>query len=84
MPGSLGTVLQLVALGTIERLGSILVHFSWGILVVVAAASRRTKYFLVALPMGLVDFLVPFAPSLGLPEFEGIAFGLVVCRRNRR
>jgi hypothetical protein len=78
LPGSWGGVLELVALGTVERVGSILVHFSWGILVVVAAASRRARYLLVALPMGFVDFLVPFAPSLGLPAFEGIAFGLAL------
>ena len=74
--GSLGQVLALVALGTLERGSSVLAHFSWGILVVVAAASGRSRYLLAALPMGLIDFLVPFAPLMSLAQFEGIVFAL--------
>jgi ribosomal protein S27AE len=76
--GSLGQVLQLMALGTLERGSSILAHFSWGILVVVGAASKKERYLLAALPMGLIDALVPFASSVSLAEFEGIVFALSV------
>jgi len=76
--GSFGQVATLVALGTLERVSSVLAHFSWGILVVVAAATRQVRYLAVAVPMGLVDFLVPFAPGLGLVEFEGLIFLLSV------
>ena len=72
--GSPSEVLWLVALGTLERVSSILVHFSWGILTVVAAASGKMKYLFAAFPMGFVDALVPFAPSLGLATFELIVF----------
>jgi hypothetical protein len=76
--GSVGQVLQLVALGSLERVSSILIHLSWGVLVVVAAASKKARYLMVALPMGFVDFLVPFAPSITLVEFEAIVFALAV------
>ena len=74
--GSLSQVLQLVALGTLERASSVLIHFSWGILTVVAAFSTKRWYLYVALPMGFMDALVPFAPSLGLPAFEFVVFAL--------
>jgi hypothetical protein len=76
--GSLGQVAELVALGTLERASSIIAHFSWGLLVLVAAASQRVRFLLIALPMGLVDFLVPFAPSISLAEFEAVVFGLAL------
>jgi hypothetical protein len=76
--GSVVHVVAWVALGTLERVSSVLLHFSWGILVVVAAASNRVKFLLAALPMGLVDFLVPFAPSLPLWEFETAVFALAL------
>ena len=74
--GSWGEVAGLVALGTLERTSSILAHFSWGFLVVVAAASGRRRYLAAAAPMGLVDFRVPFALSLGPVEFETLVFAL--------
>jgi hypothetical protein len=74
--GSVETIAGLVVLGTLERVSSILAHFSWGLLVVAAAASRRSRYLLLALPMGLIDFLVPFASTISLAEFEGIVFAL--------
>ena len=76
--GSPGQVLQLVALGTLERVSSIIAHFSWGILCMIAAATKKTKYLVVALPMGFIDFLVPFAPSMSLVAFELIVFSLSV------
>jgi hypothetical protein len=72
--GSLAYVLQSVALGTLERVSSILAHFSWGILTVVAVFTKKNKYLAVALPMGLIDFLVPFASSMNLLAFELMVF----------
>lgn len=34
------------------------------------------RYFLIALPMGLVDFFVPFAAGLGILVFESLIFVL--------
>ena len=69
-------VLPLVGYGTLERLSSLLFHFSWGYLCLLAAYVRTRRYFLLALPMGLVDFLVPFAGSLGILVFESLIFAL--------
>jgi hypothetical protein len=69
-------VLLHVGLGVLERVSSLLFHFSWGYLCVVAAAFRKKKYFYLALPMGLVDVLVPFAETIGLVKFELLIFGL--------
>jgi len=66
--------LESVALGTMERTSSILIHFAWGYLCVMAAVRKRRRLFLVALPMGFVDFLVPFASSIGLVGFETLVF----------
>jgi hypothetical protein len=69
-------VLPLVGYGTLERLSSLLFHFSWGYLCLLAAYVRTRRYFLLALPMGLVDFFVPFAGSVGIPVFESLIFVL--------
>jgi hypothetical protein len=63
-----------VVWGTLERVSSILGHFAWGYLCVVAACLHKKKYFLYALPMGFLDFLVPFAPLMPIYEFELIVF----------
>jgi len=63
-----------VALGTLERLSSIMIHFAWGYLCLMAAAYGKRRLFLFALPMGLVDFLVPFANAIGIGVFEGAVF----------
>jgi len=65
-----------VAYGTLERVSSILIHSAWGYLCFVAAYLHKKRLFLIALPMGLVDFLVPFAENLGIPLFETIVFAL--------
>lgn len=72
--GSASDVLGLVALGTLERISSIIFHFSWGILTVIAATSKKLKYLVVALPMGFIDFLVAFASSMSIVAFELIVF----------
>lgn len=63
-----------VFLGILERVSSIILHFAWGYLVVVAAVLHKKKYLLMALPMGLVDFFVPYAGSVPLWAFEGLIF----------
>jgi len=67
-----------VLAGTVERISSVMVHFAWGYLCILAVVHRKRALFLVALPMGLVDFLVPFAPVLGIATFEGVVFCISV------
>ena len=67
-----------VVAGVVERISSILIHFSWGYLCMIAAFFRKRRYFAIALPMGFVDFLVPFASSLGTALFEAIVFVLSI------
>jgi hypothetical protein len=68
--------LPLVGFGVLERISSLLIHFSWGYLCVVATCFHKKQYFLLALPMGLIDFFTPFAQMLTLPVFESLIFGL--------
>jgi len=62
--------LPLVGYGLLERVSSLLFHFSWGYLCLLVACLHKKNYFLLALPMGLVDFFVPFASTLTIPVFE--------------
>jgi hypothetical protein len=73
-PQALGNI----ALGTLERISSIFVHFAWGYLCVMAVVLKKKKLFLIALPMGLVDFLVPFADAMGIIVFEAVVITLAV------
>jgi hypothetical protein len=66
------------ALGTVERISSILFHFAWGYLCMMAAAYHKKRLFLIALPMGFVDFLVPFTTSETIVLFEATVFALSV------
>ncbi len=67
--------LGLVAMGTVERISSAMFHIAWGYLCVMAVLYRKKMLFLVALPMGFIDFLVPFAS--GSPVlFEVVVFAL--------
>jgi len=68
--------LKSIALGTVERSSSILIHFAWGYLCFMAAYLNKKRLFFIALPMGFIDFLVPFAQNLGIPIFETIVFTL--------
>jgi len=70
--------LNSVALGTLERFSSILLHFAWGYLCAMAAVYSRRRLLIIALPMGLVDFLVPFAGTIGDVVFEGLVFTIGV------
>ncbi len=72
--------LPIVALGTLERISSIIVHFAWGYLCVVAAVTGQRKYFYVALPMGFLDFFVVFSGVLTLIGLEALIFAwAIVC-----
>lgn len=70
--------LESVAVGTVERISSILFHFAWGYLCVMAAVYHKKRLFLIALPMGFVDFLVPFAVPGTIALFETAVFTLSV------
>ena len=67
-------ILTLFAWSTLERISSLLAHFSWGYLCLLAVAFRSWRYFAIALPMGLLDALVPFAPSFSISVFESLIF----------
>lgn len=66
--------LPLVAYAVLERASSVMAHLAWGTLAMVAAVRRRWIYLAVAVPIGFIDFLVPFSASLGLGVFESIVF----------
>jgi len=68
--------LPLVGYGLLERVTSLLFHVSWGYLCLIAASMHKRMYFLLALPMGLVDFFVPFVGILGVLAFESLLFVL--------
>jgi hypothetical protein len=70
-------LLPLVLIGTLERVSSMLTHIAFGVLCALAAVSGKRKYIAYALPMGLLDALVPFA-SLNLDLFEVGVFALSV------
>lgn len=65
----------LVGLGILERISSTLIHVAWGYLCFMATLYHKRKLFLIALPMGLIDFLVPFA-QIDVILFEATVFGL--------
>jgi len=68
--------LPLIGFSILERVTSLLFHFCWGYLCLLSASTHKRRYFLAALPMGLLDFFVPFANSLGIPIFELIIYVL--------
>lgn len=68
-------LLPSVLLGTLERVSSALAHVAWGMLCVLSAVTGRKRYLAYALPMGLLDSLVPFAPG-HIYIFEGAIFAL--------
>jgi len=74
---SASVALTHVGLGVFERISSLMVHFAWGILCVFAVAFKNKRFLYLALPMGMVDFLVLYAGSLGTLNFEILFF--VVC-----
>jgi hypothetical protein len=66
--------LPAIGLGILERVSSLLVHFAWGYLCILAVTFRRKIFFLLALPMGMIDFFVPFSNSVGTAYFELLIF----------
>jgi YhfC intramembrane metalloprotease len=74
---SASEALRSVVLGTLERVSSIMIHFSWGYLCIMAAVYRKKWLFLIALPMGFIDFLVPFAQN-SIVLFEAVFFSLSI------
>ncbi len=71
------TALGLVGIGLLERASSLMIHVAWGYLCIMAVLYRKKWLFAIALPMGLVDFLVPFA-KYDMILFEAVVFGLAV------
>ncbi|NLB75330.1 MAG: hypothetical protein GX799_02515, partial [Crenarchaeota archaeon] len=67
----------LVGIGVLERISSLLIHVAWGYLCVMAVLYRKRHLFLIALPMGFIDFLVPFARG-NILLFETVFLGLAV------
>lgn len=76
--------LPLIGYAILERITSLVAHFSWGYLAVLSALYRKKVFLAIALPIGfLVDFLTPFSKILGTGLFEVIIFlvalaGLIV------
>jgi hypothetical protein len=68
------TALGLVGIGLLERTSSLMIHVAWGYLCVFAVLYHKKWLLAIALPMGLVDFLVPFASSMGTVLFEAVIF----------
>ena len=66
--------LQMVGWGLLERISSLLVHLCWGYLCLKSATSQMKRYLCLALPMGLIDFIVPFVRIMTLPLFEIVVF----------
>jgi uncharacterized membrane protein YhfC len=68
--------LQFIGWGILERISSLMAHLAWGYLCLKSAVTHEKAYFLLALPMGLIDFVVPFAGTMPVPLFEIIVFML--------
>ena len=64
--------------GVVERTSSLMAHTAWGMLAVCAAVTRRKAYLALALPMGLIDALVPLASLTSVGSFEAGVFILGV------
>ncbi len=68
--------LTFIGLAILERVSSLLFHFSWGYLCVMAVTFKKKSLLGLALPMGLIDFITEFEPVLGLSVYEGLIFVL--------
>ena len=68
--------LQLTAWGILERISSLMAHLSWGYLCVKSATTGKKGYLYLAMPMGLIDFVVPFAGTVPISIFEIVVFML--------
>jgi hypothetical protein len=70
--------LPLIGWAILERVSSLLLHISWGYLTLMAAYMHKRSYLLAAMPMGFIDFIVPFNALLTLPILEAIVFAIAV------
>jgi hypothetical protein len=71
--------LPYIGYSILERITSLVGHFSWGFLAVWSAVFKKKYYFAVAFPIGFgIDFLVPFEPRLGTGLFELVVFAIAV------
>jgi len=70
--------LPLIAFSILERVTSLIFHFCWGYLCLLSALTHKYRYFLVALPMGLLDFFIPYVNYLGIPLFESFIYVLAL------
>jgi hypothetical protein len=69
------SALPIIGYAILERVSSLLAHFSWGLLAVLGAVYRKRIYFVIAFPIGFfIDFLTPFASQFGIELFELIVF----------
>lgn len=78
-PGLFSTTavaLPMVGYSVLERISSLLVHYSWGFLVVSSVSLKKPLYLWIAFPMGFLDSIVPFAGLLGIPLTEGLFFAI--------
>ena len=85
--------LPLIAFSILERVTSLIFHFCWGYLCLLSASTHKYRYFIAALPMGLLDFFIPYVTYLGVPLFESfiyvlalatLALTMFITRRERR
>ncbi len=67
-----------VFLSNLERTSSALAHIAWGMLTMFAVVYNRKRYLFAALPMGMIDALVPYASTMGITNFELTIFVLSV------
>ena len=73
---SASVALPHIGFAVIERVSSLFLHFSWGLLCVFAVAFKNKRFLWLALPMGLADFLVLYTGVIGILNFEILFFGI--------
>lgn len=72
------SALHIIGYSVLERISSLILHFSWGFLVVTSVTTKRPAYLALAMPFGFVDALVPYAAVMGIPLFEATVFVLAI------
>ncbi|MEM3186651.1 MAG: YhfC family glutamic-type intramembrane protease [Conexivisphaerales archaeon] len=71
----LSKALPFVAYFVIERISSILLHFIWGLLAILAVVHKKNLIYPILFISGfIVDFLVPVSGSIGLQLTELLTF----------
>lgn len=72
------SALPIIGYSVLERISSLIVHYSWGFLAVTSVSTGKLRYFLLALPFGFVDSLVPYSSAMGVPLFEATVFAISI------